>query len=299
MWKKIRAVIAQTVLTTVAAQCGGSDGKIFLPGGNNNATLNVSVTDAPVDTVSAVVVNFSSIELTPSSGSKLTLTLNPAQQVNLLSLSDGATTALTTNQTIDAGTYTSIRFVLNASSSSQDASYVDLLDGSRYPLVIPNNGDGGLKINKNFTVAADGRLDLVADFDLRRSIAPRLGSTYSFTPSVRVVDTTQSGNIAGSIVSTLITANCTPFVYVFSSGATLTDMNNGGVGPIVSVPVKLNVSSGAYTYRVSYLDAGTYTLALTCNGAIDNPNSSEALVFSRSGNATVTANQTTNVDFTS
>jgi len=301
MWKKIRGIVTQGLLATVATQCGGSDGKIFAAGGDDDATVSIAVTDAPVDSVTAVVVRFSGIELTPSSGDKVTITLSPAQQVNLLSLSDGATTALATNQTVDSGTYSSIRFILDATSSGQDSSYVDLPDGSRLPLIIPNNGDSGLTINKSFTVAQDGRLDLVADFDLRKSIAPRAGSSFSFRPAVRVVDSSQSGTLSGSIVSTLVPANCSPFVYVFSnSGATPDDMDSSSnTGPVASVPVKLNVSSGTYSYRASYLDSGSYTVAYTCNGSTDNPDSNEALVFSRSGDATVMANQTTIIDFIS
>jgi hypothetical protein len=262
--------------------------------------VNISVTDAPVDTVTAAVVQFSAIELTPSSGDKITISLSPAQQVNLLSLSDGATTALASNQTIDSGDYKSIRFILDATSATQNLSYVDLPDGSRYPLVLGSNFDGGITINKTFTVASDGRIDLVADFDLRKSIAPRTGSTYAFSPSVRVVDRSQSGNLTGSIDTSLIPNTCSPFIYVFSgSGATPTDMSSSSnTGPVASVPVKLNVSSSTYTYRASFLDSGNYTVALTCNGSIDNPDSSESLVFSRSGDAVVTANQTTTINFT-
>ena len=301
MWKKIRGIVTQGLLATVATQCGGSDGKIFATGGDDDATVTISVTDAPVDSATAVVVRFSGIELTPTSGDKVTITLNPVQEVDLLSLSDGATTALVTNQTIDSGTYSSIRFILDATSSSQDASHVDLSDGSSFPLIIPNNGDDGLTITKSFTVAEDGRLNLVADFDLRKSIAPRTGSSFSFRPSVRVVDSSQSGAIAGSIVSSLVPDNCAPFVYVFSnSGTTPDDMDSSSnTGPVVSVPVKLNVSSGTYSYRASYLDTGTYTVAYTCNGSTDNPDSNEALVFSRKGDATVTANQTLILDFIS
>ena len=300
MWKKIRAIVTQGIMATVATQCGGSDGKIFTGGGDNDATLNISVTDAPVDSVSTVFVRFSGIELTPSSGSKITISLSPSQDVNLLSLTDGATTALATNQTIESGDYTSIRFLLDATSTSQDASYVDLPDGSRYPLVLNSDLDGGITINKTFSVDSDGRLELIADFDLRKSIAPRTGTTYRFSPNVRVVDRSQSGNIAGGIDADLIPTNCNPFVYVFSGlSAALTDMDSGSnTGPVVSVPVKLNISSGTYTYRASYLDAGDYTVALTCNGSIDNPDSNEALVFLQAGDAAVRANQTITVDFT-
>jgi hypothetical protein len=302
MWKKIRAIVTQGIMATVATQCGGDDGKIFSSDGtDDDATLSISVTDAPVDSVSAVVVRFSAIELEPSSGDTVTINLSPAQQVNLLSLTDGATTSLASNQTIKAGDYTSIRFILDASSTSQDASYVDLTDGTRYPLVLDSDFDDGITINKTFSVDSSGRLDLVADFDLRKSILPRSGSQFSFSPNVRVVDRSSSGNLAGSIDSNLVPTTCSPFVYVFSGNdATLTDMDSSSsTGPVVSVPVKLNISSGAYTYRASYLDAGNYTVALTCNGSIDNPATDEALVFSRSGNAVVTANQTTTIDFTS
>ena len=302
MWKKIRAIVTQGIMATVATQCGGSDGKIFTGGGSgdDDATLNISVTDAPVDSVSTVMVRFSGIELTPSSGDKVTISISPSQDVNLLSLTDGATTALATNQTIEAGDYTSIRFLLDATSTSQDASYVDLLDGTRYPLVMDSGLDGGITITKTFSVDSDGRLDLVADFDLRKSITPRTGTLYRFSPNVRVVDRSQSGNIAGNIDSDLLPTGCNPFVYVFSgSGATLTDMSSSSnTGLVVSVPVKLNLSSNTYTYRASYLDPGNYTVALTCDGSIDNPDSTEALVFLQSGDAVITANQTITANFT-
>jgi hypothetical protein len=118
---------------------------------------------------------------------------------------------------------------------------------------------------------------------------------------VRVLDRSKTGDIAGSIDASLIPTNCTPFIYVFSgSSATLTDMNSSSnTGPVISAPVKLNIASGAVTYRVSFLDTGTYTVALTCNGSIDNPDTNESLVFSRSGDAVVTANQTITLNFTS
>lgn len=131
MWKKIRGFVVQGLMATVASQCGGDDGQIFIPGGNNDGTINISVTDAPTDLADSVVVQFSAIELTPSSGDKVTITLSPAQQVNLLSLSDGATTTLASNQTIDSGTYTSIRFLLDT-SATQSLSYVHLPDNTQY-----------------------------------------------------------------------------------------------------------------------------------------------------------------------
>jgi hypothetical protein len=299
-WKKIRAIVTQGMLATVASQCGGDDGKIFTPGGSD-ATVNISITDAPVDFASQVSVEFTGIELTPDSGDEVTIDLSPTRVVNLLSLSDGATTALATNQTIDAGTYTSIRFIVNVPSSGTTSSFVDESDGNRYPLVMDGDDDDGLTINKSFTVDSDGRLDIVADFDLRKSISRRTGGSYAFSPVVRVVDSTKAGTISGNIDASLANdTTCTPFVYAYSGSDTaLDDMDPDSAGdPVISVPVKLNVSSNTYSYRASYLEAGNYTVAYTCDGSSDDPDTDDSLVFLQSQNANVTANQTQTVNFT-
>lgn len=298
VWKKIRTILGQVMFATVASQCGGDDGQIFVPG-DSDSTVSVSITDAPVDFATQVSVEIASIELTPDSGDEFTFNLSPTRVVNLLALSDGATTSLVSNQTIDSGTYTQIRFTFNTSSTSQ-TSFVMESDGNSYPLVIPNNGDDGLTVTKSFTVDEDGQLDIVADVDLRRSIAPRVGSTYTFRPVVRVVDRNQAGTLTGTILTDLADdIDCTPFVYVYSGNSiTPDDMDSTtGSDPVVSVPVKLNVSSNSYTYRASFLEAGSYTVAFTCDGALDNPDTDEALVFSRTGNADVSANTTTTLDF--
>jgi Domain of unknown function (DUF4382) len=301
-WKKIRAILTQGVFATVASQCGGDDGAIFVPD-NSDATINISLTtDAPPDFASQVSIEFSAIELTPSSGDKITISLSPSRVVdNLSSLNDGATAALASNQTIDAGSYTAIRFLTTMPSSGTTNSFVDESDGNRFPLVLDNDDDDdGFTITQSFTVDEDGRLDLVANLDLRKSIPPRSGASYRFVPAARVVDNSAVGTITGTIDTDLVDdANCTPFIYVFS-GSTVTpdDMDTDTGDPITSVPVKLNVSQARYSYRASFLGAGDYTVALTCDGSLDDPETDDTLVFLQSGNATVTANQTITLDFT-
>jgi hypothetical protein len=297
LWKKIRAILGQVMFATVASQCGGDDGQIFVPG-DSDSTVSISITDAPIDFATAVSIEITSVELTPDDGDEFTFDLSSPLAVNLLALSDGATTAVVSNQTIDSGAYTQIRFTFTASSTN---AFVDESDGNRYSLVIPGNGDDGLTITKSFTVEQDKQLDLVADVDLRRSIAPRVGSTYTFRPVIRVVDRNQAGTLTGSIPADLADdADCTPFVYVYSgSSVTPDDMDSAtGGDPVVSVPVKYNVSANTYTYRASFLEAGSYTVAYTCDGAADNPDTDEALVFLAAATTpTIQANTTTTLNF--
>ena len=51
------------------------------------------------------------------------------------------------------------------------------------------------------------------------------------------------------------------------------------------------------TLTRSFLEVGTYTLAFTCDGAMDTPDGEETLSFSPTVNVTVNANQTTTLNF--
>jgi hypothetical protein len=308
MSSRIEALLVPALLATALAGCGGGDdgsGSGFGPGaGSSNGSLTLSVTDAPADFATRVFVEFASIELTPATGNRVTIDLNPDRAVDLLALTDGATTALVQNQSVQAGRYTAIRFIINAQSTSQSTSYVDLTTGERFPLVVPSNSDAGLTITRDFTIPEDGRADLVVDFDLRKSlIAPILGgASYQFKPNLRMVDATQVGTITGTVGSNLVTGLCTPFVYVYAGANVVPDDIDlaSDVDPLVSVPVKLNSTSGQYSYRASFLEAGSYTVSFVClNGTQDNPEVDDLLAFLRTQQATVTVNQTTTLDLTS
>jgi hypothetical protein len=298
MWRKIRAILTQGMMATVASQCGGDDGKIFVPGGDEQGAITISVTDAPVDDASQVMVQFASIDLLSDTDDDINISLSN-RAIDLLSLSDGASTALVTNQEIDSGTYTGIRFNLNATSTSQDGSFIITSTGQQFPLVLPNDADDLLTIDRDFTISDDSNLSLVVDFDLRSSIIQG-SQVYTFRPVLRLVDNANAGIISGAIDSGLVPPNnCDPFIYIYSGSDVVPDDIDSAddLDPVVSVPVKLNVSSATYRYRASFLEAGNYTVAYTCQGALDNPETNEGLVFSRIGNAAVTANQTLTLDF--
>jgi hypothetical protein len=63
----------------------------------------------------------------------------------------------------------------------------------------------------------------------------------------------------------------------------------------VSVQVQLNSTSGVWSFRVPFLEVGSYTVAFTCDGGLDTPEGNETLAFSPTLNVTVNANQTVSV----
>jgi hypothetical protein len=302
-----RALFAPAILSTAAvfttiAGCGGEGGDGSLsPGTSGNGSVSIALTDAPVDFASTVMVEFTGIELTPQTGNRITVNINPARAVDLLKLQDGVTLTLLQNQSVPAGNYTRVRFIVNA-SGSDNHSYVDLITGERYPLVMPTGGDAGLALDRTFGVAKDGRVDLTVDFDLRKSIVSTvsLDGNYAFKPLLRVVDGTQAGTISGTVGPNLVGGVCEPYVYVFSGANVVPDDIDlaSDIDPLVSVPVKLNTSSGVYTYRASFLEAGNYTVSFTCtNLKQDDPELEDSMTFSRTLQATVAAGKTATVDF--
>jgi hypothetical protein len=303
------ALFAPAVFSTAIALtlggCGGGDGggAALGPGSGGNGVVSIALTDAPVDFASHVFVEFTGIELTPQTGNRITLDVNPDRAVDLLTLQDGVTLTLLQNQSVPAGNYTRVRFIVNAQSNN---AYVDLVTGERYPLVIPSGSDAGLTIDRNFTVAKDGRVDLTADFDLRKSLVSAVSATgnYAFKPVVRLLDSASVGTISGTVGPNFVNGICNPYVYVFTGANVVPDDIDlaSDIDPLVSVPVKLNNTSGTYTYRASFLEAGNYTLSFVClnpNGPQDDPELDEQLGFVRALQATVVAGQTATVDFSS
>jgi len=296
MWKRIRMILLQGLYASYSASCG--DGSGFF-NGSRDGTLNLAVTDAPVDDASRVVVEFTGVELRPVSGDPVRFEIDPAEAIDLLAL-DGAVTTLLDDEEVDAVEYDSIRLLVNSTPDVQDESFIELDDGRTFPLVIDQADAAGLTINSNFTVRRDERRDLVIDFDLRKSVrgATGSGANYRLRPTLRLVDASRVGTLVGEIAPIRLTTNCTPFVYIYTGGDTTPDdMGSAGNGePLISVPVRQQ-SSGQYTYRVSHLEAGTYTAAFTCDGVSDTPASNENLSFPIRFAVAIRAGDTTTRDF--
>jgi hypothetical protein len=284
------------VATLLLPGCGGGDGAAQ----SSTGKLTLAITDAPVDDATALVVKFTAIELKPESGEAFTIALDPAQSIDLLALAGGSSRALLQEREVPAGRYQWLRLLIET-QENQPTSYIDLEDGSRYPLVVPSGSESGLKLIRGFTVAAGSTSNFTIDFDLRKSVIapPGQSPNYLLKPVLRMVDNLQVGAIAGTVAPALIVDGCEPVVYLFTGAGIVPDdldlAASPDVDPLVSVPVTLDAASGEYRFRVAFVEMGAYTASFTCDGDLDTPEGEETLAFAGTQNVNVLANQTTAV----
>jgi len=288
------------------AGCSGGGG-----GGESNDTgrLSLGVTDAPVDDASSVVVQFSGVAFKRAgSAAERVENLSPSpRQLDLLQYQGGRAALLLDGVTLPAGDYEWIRLIVDNEPAVRD-SYVVLSGGAECELRVPSGAESGLKLNRGFTLPADGSVALTIDFDLRKSVhAPpgQRGSAaactqgYLLRPTLRIVANAEVGAIAGNVDSSLVTDGCLPKVYVFSgSGVTPDDIEEASGAdedPLVVASVAVQNGSTAYPYRAAFLPAGPYTVAFTCGD--DDATADDTLTFTGTQNVTVQTNLISTADF--
>src|SRR5713101_6031479 len=278
------------------AACGGSNG--------NQGQMSLAVGDAPVDGAEAVVVKFTGVELIPNSGSPVDITFASPKTIDLLNQS-GTASAVLFNQPIRAGDYGQIRLMVEADGNPSN-SYITLSDGTVHGLLVPSGAETGLKLVSGFTVPSSGVVDYTIDFDLRKAVTcpPGQAPACFLKPVERLVDNTTVGNIQGSVDPALVPMACTPGVYLYEGTVTAPeDMNSAAPSTDINQPLASRVplagSAPPYYYQFTFLSPGNYTLAFTCQAAMDNPDQADSTVVLfnpiKTGIA-VTAKQTTTVD---
>jgi hypothetical protein len=303
-----------TGFSFLLAGCGGGgSGSSGTSGGSG--TLSLQVTDGPVYMADHVYIGFLGLELQPSTGGRITLyycedpmdatktivsdtacTTPPVtKQLDLLALNGGLTDVLLDSYTLPAGHYNWIRLMIDS-----DPSYTYLVDATGdHELTIPSDAETGLKMNRGFDVAAGGHADFTVDFDLPKSIHVTGTGEYMMRPTLRLVDSIETGSIAGTVSSSLITAtvDCTPAVYVFA-GQNVTPDDIDGIAPDPVTTAKVEMDNmGVFRYKAAFLEPGTYTVAFTCQAAQDDPTTDDAISFSGAANVTVSAQTVTTYDF--
>ena len=190
------------LMAFVLMGCSGEGGN---GGGSSAGTLTLSVTDAPVDDAASVVIQFTGVELHAASGERLNFTYNPPRQIDLLALNGGGSELLL-DEEVPAGHYNWLRLQVAAENGTD--SFIELLDGAVHPLRIPSGDQTGLKLVRGFDVPAGGLADFTIEFDLRKSVhaPPGLGGDYILRPTLRIVNNTQVGSIAGVVAEALRSA---------------------------------------------------------------------------------------------
>ena len=302
----MRATIPAAAVSLMLGLAACSDGG---GGSNDTGQLSLGVTDAPVDDASSVVVQFSGVAFKRAGAdAERVQNLSPSpRQLDLLQYQGGHAALLLDGVTLPAGDYQWIRLMVDSEPGVRD-SYVVLTGGQECELRVPSGAESGLKLNRGFTLPADGSVALTIDFDLRKSVhaPPGLrGSAgactqgYLLRPTLRVVNNAEVGAIAGNVDSELVPGGCLPKVYIFSgSGVTPDDIEEASgtdADPLVVASVAIQNGSTAYPYRAAFLPSGPYTVAFTCGD--DDATADDTLTFTGMQNVTVQTNLISTADF--
>lgn len=282
----------------VLGSCGGSSS-----GSDATGVLNLAVTDAPIDDLAKVVIEFTGVSVKPANGDAIEFMFDEAQSIDMLELQGNLAEGILTDATVPAGEYEWIRLHVNAEYDNVMDSYAETELGTQLELWIPSGNQTGLKLVRGFTVAAGGVADFTVDFDLRKSIVSTPNEEgLKFKPVLRLIDNIQAGSISGTVDAMLITESCADpanevgAIYVFTGTDIVpADVSGAETDPLTTALVKHD--GEAYIYEVGFLQAGSYTLAYTCDAALDNPEAVESLTFASSANAEVVEGSETFVDF--
>jgi hypothetical protein len=291
------------------AACGGSSSS----GNSSTSTLNLGLTDSPVDGAQKVWIQFTGVEVKPQNGAPVDFTFASPKGFDLLTLSGGTTATFLNGSTVPAGAYEWVRLMVDTTPGS---SYIIDSLGAQHNLVIPSGAESGLKLIQGFTMPVGGVANFTVDFVLSRSIIapPGQAPDYMLKPVLRLVDNAQVGTITGTIQTAALGAPQTqcglhaPVVYLFAgSGVTPDDIYVPDaapaptVQPLVTTTAALN-SNSLYAYTIAFVPAGEYTVAFSCDP--DDPAVNETalvpptLQFTTYPQVvTVTANMTTTADF--
>jgi hypothetical protein len=323
------ATIALLSLGLLACDGGGGGSG---SGSITTGTLNLDLSDAPVDYAEKVLVQFTGVAVKPSNGASIDISLkgdsqtcqelldgvapSPAPEgeitircIDLLRLEGTQSASLLQGEILDAGNYNWMRLDVDAERGTLD-SIIVLDDGSVESLYVPSGSQSGLKLNTAFTILAGGRHNFVIDFDLRKSVNdPKGFPDYRLKPSLRLIDMAESGNIVGAVETSLLIADgCTGdvnsgdgfAVYVYEGADAIIDEEGSDNAPLTSADVNLDNDTGLWGYTVGFVGPGEYTVAFTCQAADDFPDAANdgiELIESSDSPTTVVVDQDSTVDF--
>ncbi|AXQ29950.1 DUF4382 domain-containing protein [Solimonas sp. K1W22B-7] len=266
------------------------------------ASLDVDLTDGPIDGAESVVLQVTGIKLLKEDGS--TVTIDAEVEVDLLQYRNGSTLRLADGVKVPTARYTGAYLTF-----ADEGSYVGRSDGSQVPVVPPASQEfTGLDLD----VGEEDEAGLLLDLELRFSLDDNVDSlgSYALNPVLRAMDPDQVGEVSGKVANALVEdSDCRQGrsilrgvgVYAYAgNGVTPVDYardRSSGTQPVSAAAV-YDDGDGGYRYRFAYLPEGDYTLALTCKADDERPATSDDLDFSHRRNATVTEGEIRSIAFT-
>ncbi|MGM0667482.1 MAG: DUF4382 domain-containing protein [Bacteroidota bacterium] len=237
----------------------------------NTGTLNLSVTDAPVDQsdIAGVWLTITEVQYHMNDSEWMTFEeFTGPQEFNILELVNGES-ALLGSFEMEAGIYTQLRFILDAPEfggpgMTNPGCYIEFNDESQEPLFVPSGHESGWKAVGQFKVPANGEVSVTADFDARKSIFQNGAGKYILKPTIRLVVDDQAGQIAGGLSN--IPEDVDIVVYAYEDGAwaeSEADDPADEETPRFPNAVTSSIADDADSYHLAFLAPMVYDLVIT------------------------------------
>jgi hypothetical protein len=236
----------------------------------NKGTLNLSITDAPLDTdgITGVYITISEIQYHTSGNNWKTFTdYQGPKTFNLLDLTRG-TSELLGSLTLESGNYTQIRFKLDgariaAGVQASPDCYLEFDDGTSTGLFLPSGSQTGFKAVGEFTVPINGSVDVTADFDVRKSVVKAgVSGMYILKPTIRLIVDKQAGAIAGEVTN--IADGTQVVIYAYENGTYESSEANDPLVEETRFPnaVTSDMADENGAYHLAFLAPGSYDLVV-------------------------------------
>lgn len=251
----------------------------LLLSGCDTAWITVDLgTDPPADPeISAVQANLLGLEFRKADSTGTTLEFRDAEVVDLLDLRDGDPLRLFTNEELPVGTYTGVRLLFDP---DQAQSRVTTSQGDTRLRVVAGDFTA-----VNFTVEdeKESREEFTLMLDLRQSLRfDEANDRYTLTPALRSVRTEDAARVEGNVAvvcpaGTVLREDGAIYLYA-GRNVQPDDLDGVEAEPFATTGVT-DPGTAALRYALRFLPAGNYTLAFTCQGDGEVPDSSENLDF--------------------
>ncbi len=278
---KLTPILLTSMLLTA---CGGDSST------DNYSTVSFSVSDAPEDSASEVVIAFEQLEFIRDNGESLIINVdedeygNSYQQIDLLQYQGKDSAFIITEEELPVGHYKNL--IIHTKEGS--LNYVE--DNGTHSLKIPSNK---LKLGR-FDVLEGGTQAFTIEFDLRQSLVER-GNTssnngYNLKPhGITIINNDSATILKGTVALSLLSSgsNCIDgegYVYLYQNHfpdnvnlldhIDINDLDyiDAALPEPYAIPyasTSVDPITGAYAF--GFIPVGDYTAAFTCNGSEDNP----------------------------
>ncbi len=295
-------LLAGTAALTLTA-CSGSGGDPII-GDPQSGRLSVSLMDAPVDDVAELWLRIHTIRVkSEGDGPPAEFVLDPALDVDLLTLDEDSAVLLLDEEPVAPGPYEWIELVVDAEFDGIYDSYVLTHTGGQHEVRVPS---GSVRLVSGFTVPANGHTRFLIDWDTRRGLVNPPGLPgYLLRPAFRIMDLNAVGVLSGTVATDqVLDASCTNdlsldlgnAVYVYDGfDVAPFDVDGTEPDPVAIINVKQN-TDGDYVYS-TLLTPGEYTVAFTCQASDDHPDEVDDIEFVAPTNVEIVADGEHEVDF--